>query len=108
MHLQRQVSCCIYYFDKERECISESLVVFLAHEFRAILVNHLGEGEPFVRTVCNNALVAFHTGNFPALSNLLLIGDNPFKRSDFFAAPHYAFENRLEFQRWNICAHELL
>ncbi len=89
MHLHRQIVACVNYLYQQREAVAEATVDIFAHECGSVFVDKPGYRQSGVLAGVDHRLMPRHSGELPALANVVHIGVYRFKILYLFASPHY-------------------
>ena len=89
VHLDRKVLPGVDELDEQRKLLAEALEVGPAQQGGSVACDQFGQCRAGFRSFGNDRFVALDARELPALSDLFLVGDDPFVGDDLLAAPEH-------------------
>ena len=98
MHLDREVVAGIDELDEQGEATAKALEDALTDELFAVGMDQFVEVLPSEWASCDDGVIVVDVRDFPALTDLLIVGSKAFEWADSTAAPDDFLQERLEGQ----------
>ena len=98
MHLNREVVVGVDELDEQGEATAKALEDALTDELFAVGMDQFVEVLPSEWASCDDGVIVVDVRDFPALTDLLIVGSKAFEWADSTAAPDDFLQERLEGQ----------
>ena len=99
VYLNREILAGVDEFDQQRKFVAETFVIALSHQFGAVAVDQLRQGNTLAGPLGDDRFVSGDARQLPALADRPHRGLNALVGGDLLAAPDHGTQERFEFQR---------
>ena len=99
VYLNREILAGVDEFDQQRKFVAETFVIALSHQFGAVAVDQLRQGNTLAGPLGDDRFVSGDARQLPALADRPHGGLDALVGGDLLAAPDHGTQERFEFQR---------